>query len=91
MRPLLRHSSTAQKEERRCFIKLLNHLPGEEATLFRTPEEAAETASLGTQFQEWSKHWQVGEEVQDQDELRSKEEALPLLEVMCPGESCRRI
>ena len=45
------------------------------------------SARIGTQFREWSKHWQVGEGVQDQkaaredQEPRCKEEALPLLNV----------
>ena len=40
------------------------------ATLFKTREEdAVDSPRVGTKFQEWSKHWQVGEEVQDQDKL----------------------
>ena len=38
------------------------------ATHSRTTEEdAAEGTRIGATFQEWSKHWHVGEEVQEQD------------------------
>ena len=42
------------------------------ATLFRTlEEEAAEGARIGTNFQEWSMHGQVGERVQDPKKLEA--------------------
>ena len=68
------------------------------ATLFRTPgEDTADGRRTGTKFQERSKHWQVGEGVQDQfrfwegQELRSKEEVLPPHKVMVLKESSRRM
>ena len=54
-------------------------------------------ARIGTKFHDWSQHWQVGEEVQDQfmpwddQDLRSEEEVLPLLKVKVLKESSRRM